>query len=90
MIKKGVRMGSLQLILMQKKDHLCQQDAIVKALTHKDFLRPNAIATVRLIHCHHLCEMSKMSKSPLSIPLLGCKEGLNAANYRVFRRHILF
>jgi hypothetical protein len=26
----------------------------------------------------------------LSIPLLGCKEGLNAANYRVFWRHILF
>jgi hypothetical protein len=39
-------MGSLQLILMQKKDHPCQQDAIVKDLTYKEFILQNAIATV--------------------------------------------
>jgi hypothetical protein len=35
-------MGSLQLILMQKKDHPCQQDAIVKDLTYKEILPPDA------------------------------------------------
>jgi hypothetical protein len=29
-----------------KKDHPRQQDAIVKDLTHKEFVRPNGIATV--------------------------------------------
>jgi hypothetical protein len=31
---------------MQKKDHPCQQDAIVNDLNHKEILWPNAIATV--------------------------------------------
>jgi hypothetical protein len=31
---------------MQKTDHPNEQDAIVSYLTHKEFLWPNAIATV--------------------------------------------
>jgi hypothetical protein len=46
-LEKGENGFIAQLILMQKKDHPSQRDAIVNDLTHKEILRPDApVATV--------------------------------------------
>jgi hypothetical protein len=56
--QSSVRMGSLQLILLQKTDHPSKQDAIVNDLTHTEFLWPMLPLQLlanwcRLLHWHH-------------------------------------